>query len=369
MNGHSQFAPSSADRWSVCQISLLPYSGPSCRSEKDDDYAGKGTACHKAGARAIAERLDPIEYVLEGETFCNIPFTIDMAEMTGVYVTACLGLIDQGYEYYIEQRVEASQIHEDCFGTVDFGAHHEAKRHVIAADFKSGSQLVYPDTLQAAIYLIGCVELFNIDNPQDYKFTAAIVQPTDKDEPVKLKDYTWKELCKIGHMLKRATTQNNAKAGDHCKYCPHAGVCEVLDAHANEVLPYELHDKEDFPALIQSRTPEQIAEILDRKEAVNIWFGAVAAYAYHSILLGTDIPGYEVRESRSNRFYANPAAAEKKLHDLKGDDIYEPRVLKSPAQIEKVWPALKPVVKELTDRKVTGAKLKRVNDDKPISDD
>src|SRR5262245_12941417 len=109
---NEKFRPSSSDRWAVCQISLLPYDGPSCCESLP--YAQNGTAMHAAGKEAISQRVDPIEFILEGRDFANIPFTIAMAESVSVYSSAVQQLIDQGYEFYLEQHVSAPLIHEDC---------------------------------------------------------------------------------------------------------------------------------------------------------------------------------------------------------------------------------------------------------------
>lgn len=352
---HSTFAPSSADRWAVCQISLLPYDGPSCRSK--DDYATSGTAQHKAGSRAISERKDPIEYVLDGEVFAGLPFTIAMAEAVTFYVEWARKLIDvDGYEYFIEERLEVPEIHEDCSGTTDAMLWSERNRHLIIGDYKSGWETVEPDSYQFAIYGKGGFRYLKERGIQIDRISCAVIQPLDKAEPVKWKHYTPRELDAVIAKLKRATKQNNAKAGDHCKYCPHAAVCETLDAYVAEVTDETKTD-------VQTLAPDRVAMILDRQQTVTNFYKSVANYGAQLIAMKINVPGWELRDSLSDRFWINEADAEKRLKQNYGGDIYEPRKMRSPAQMETVFPGAKALVKELTNRTPTGVKLKKVKTD------
>jgi hypothetical protein len=363
---HSRFAPSKSDRWANCQLSLEPVASEHFVAEVDREDAGLGSACHALGAACLNENAQPADFLLDDRTFHNRDVTVSMVENASVYVRHVRETyIDRGYEWFVEHHVEAPGIHEDCYGTTDFRAFSEARKHLAMVDYKSGHTIVQPTTYQLAIYASGEVETL-LDMGYDIQtISCVVVQPADVDDPIKEHRYDVKSLRKVARMLKEATKGNAAKAGEHCKYCPHAHYCETLANYANEVLPGPLHSKEDFDGMVTSLTPELLSEILDRQSVVGIWFAAVANWAAQLAMLGTEIPGYELKEGLGHRRYSDPATAESVLKAEFGDDIYEPRVLRSPAQIEDIWPKAKSLMKGrpgkpgLTHRPPLGPRLKR----------
>jgi hypothetical protein len=309
----------------------------------------------------ITRQIDPVELILEGADFAGMPFTVEMAETIEPYVNAVNELIAQGYEWFLEQRVSAPAIHEECEGTADLQAYLESEGHLMIGDLKTGWEDVQPDSYQLAIYLEGARRELEDQGRPVFKMTAAIVQPLDRDEPVKLKHYTPAELKKVVTTLRKATQGKAAAAGDWCKYCPHAAVCDTLAEHSEAAISGASMDESH----VQTLTGERVAEILDRQAAVGIWFKAVANYANVLLSSGEKVPGWGLKEGLSDRFWKDKEAAESQLHAVYGDDIYEPQVkiLRSAAQIEKIWPNSKPLVKTLTDRASTGVKLKKEKDD------
>lgn len=344
MNGHSRYAPSSAHRWLRCQLSLQdPVSGHYVADDEEREDAGQGSACHDLAKRAIQDAREPAEYMLEERQFHKRDITADMAANVFIYWRFARGIIELGdYEWYVEHHIEAPKIHEDCEGTADFRAFSEFRKHLIIADYKSG-YLDVPDggKYQLGIYANGELDLLEDLGYEVERISLIIVQPLNKEQPITQTDYTPKELRNIAQELRRATKQNNAVAGTHCRYCVHAPYCDVLAAYANEALPNNIHGPQDFKDLATILTAEQCAEILDRQETVGIWFKAVSAWAQQLITLGETIPGWHLTPGKGNRRYRDAAQAEKVLREHFGDDIYEPRELRSPAQIEAVWPKAK----------------------------
>lgn len=336
---HAHFAPSSSDRWAVCQSSLAPVPAEHYVAEDDDrEYAGDGSACHALGAACLNENRHPSEFLLDDRQFHKRDVTVGMVDSVSVYVDFCREFIDQGYEFFVEHRVTAHKIHEDCEGTADFRAFSEFRKHLVIVDYKSGYVYVDPKTYQGAIYAAGEMETLLDMGYEIETISVYIVQPLHKGEPIRKHDYDVKSLRKVARLLRLATQGNATKAGEHCEYCPHAHYCLALALYANEVLPNELHGPEDFDGMVTALTPEQVVEILDRQKTVKIWFAAVAKWAAQLIKLGEDLGDYEMRASEGHRRYRDVAEAERVLHEEFGDDIYEPRELRSPAQIENIWP-------------------------------
>ncbi len=364
---HSRFAPSSADRWFVCQASLLPVPPEHYVAETQErEDAALGSAMHALAAACLNERRQAEEFLLDDRLFHGRHVTVDMIDNANVYLDFVRReFIEQGYEWFVEHHVEAPGIHEDCYGTADFRAFHAARKHLVIVDYKSGFSYYDPRTKQLAIYADGELETL-LDMGYDVEtISVFIAQPLHGDSAIRQHDYTQRTLKAVSRELRKATTGTAIKAGDHCEYCPHAHYCETLALYANEVLPGDLHGPEDFDAMVSHLAADKVAEILDRQKAVGIWFAAVARWAAQLIRLGEEVGDWELARSEGHRRYANESEAERVLHERYGDDIYEPRVLRSPAQIEKIWPEAKslmkgrPGVPGLTTRPRTGETLRK----------
>jgi hypothetical protein len=365
---HSTFSPSSSNRWMVCQQSLIPPEGMHyVRDEEETQWAKDGTAKHKLGEWAISNNCDTVDALLMDMSFAGLRVTTDMVEAADVYVNAIRDLMTRDPSYNmldLELRVSMPEIHEDMEGTLDARLYSEAKKHLIVGDAKFGWKVVEAaGNWQLRSYAIGATQDLEDLGYEVERITCFICQPTDKFEPVKTVEYSRKDLKQFIRQMKQATKGNAVQAGDHCEYCQRAHMCETLEAYVQEVVQEaSQHDVGQYDAILATKSPEQIADILNRSEAVKVWFGAVAGWAKQIMLLGGDVPGYMLYDGQGNRRYIDAGNAEKVLKAKFGDDIYEPLVLRSPAQIENIWPAAKVVMKELTERPRSGLKLKRKED-------
>lgn len=376
-NGHSNFSPSSAHRWVNCQVSLQEVPGLDYVMELEEgesEFARDGSAKHALGEWALSNNQNPVDALLMERAFHGVTVTTDMVEAADVYVDTVRELMkDETYNIMeLESRVYVQEIHEDMYGTLDVRLFSEAKRHLIIGDAKFGWEIVEAaGNWQLRSYAIGAVRELEDQGYEIDTVTVFICQPADKEHPYKWTTYNRSELKGFAKTLRRATKGSTLKPGSWCRYCRRSTACTgpgSLDEYARGVLPYELHTPEDFDDLIARQTPEKVAEILDRQEVVKIWFAAAAAWAKQLMILGRDVPGYCLRDSQGNRDYRDINASERVLHAEYGDDIYEPRVLRSPAQIEKVFPGAKILLNGtdefpgLTHRPQYGQKLKKRTD-------
>lgn len=372
MSDHSNFAPSSAHRWAVCQESLKPIPDHLKQYiERDTVYSSDGSAKHALAAWCLNGNGDTTDALLSEKVFHGLTVTTDIAEAADVYVEVVQRFqrSDPSFnQIWVEDRVHIPSVHPDCYGTNDVSIFSEAQKHLMVGDAKFGFEDVQVGE-QLWMYGDGkATELEDMGYEID-TITCFIVQPLDQYEPVKLKIYTRADIKAKMRALKKATKGNAAVAGDHCKYCPRAavpGLCETLERFAlegNE--PAMSGNPGAFDDILTSKTPQEIADILNRQEAMKIWFAAAANWAKQLILLKTDVPGYELRDGEGNRAYRDVNQAEKVLLNVFGDGIYEPRNLRSPAQIEKIWPRAKVYMNGtnefpgLCERPRSGLKLKR----------
>jgi hypothetical protein len=104
-----------------------------------------------------------------------------------------------------------------------------------------------------------------------------------------------------------------------------------LSKQANEVAKVEFSSESPL-------TPygaEQLKAALDKREIVKAWLKTIDEFAYDVLEKGGEIPGYKLVAKRATRKWRDPLVAQAALEAF-GDDIYEPTVLKTPAQMEKL---------------------------------
>ena len=373
MTDHSHFSPSSANRWVVCQESLIPVEGEHYVIDDDDNaFASDGSAKHKLSDWCLNNNADPVDALLGEMEFHGHVVTTDMAEASEVYVSHVRKLQADDptlMHIWFEERVYIEDVHEDMYGTLDCALFSEVNKHLIVGDAKFGWEIVEVEgNWQLRSYAIGKVRELEDMGYEIERVTCFICQPTDAYQPVKAVEYSRDDLRKFARTMKKATKGTAVKAGNHCKRCPRAHFCDTLENFARELTEEaQTLPVKRFNEVVTAMTPEKISEILDRKAAFDAWFAAVASWAKQLIILGTEIPNYELKGGLGNRIYRDLTEAENVLLALYGDGIYEPRTLRSPAQIEKIWKDAKPLLKGtgekpgLCYRPPLGLKLKRKN--------
>lgn len=374
MSDHSRFAPSAANRWMVCQQSLVPLQDDEKAWAQEDEskYAKDGTAKHRLAEWALENNCDTVDALLMELAFAGLQVTTDMCEAADAYVNAVRSVTGKHPEALLEfeSRVYIPAIHDEAYGTPDCTIYVEADEHLFVNDAKFGWQSVEADgNWQLRIYALGKVAELEDQGYTVKTVTLAVIQPLDRFEPVKVKHHDRSELNGWLKEIRRAMKGNAIAAGDHCKYCPRAqvpGLCPELERIAGDVIAEaETAKEQGFEPRINEYTEEYLARLLEQQEVVKIFFAAVANWTRQTIMLGGNVVGWEVKDSEGNRKYRDENEAERVLLAKYGDGIYEPRTLRSPAGIEKIWPGAKPLMNGtrdkpgLTERPRTGLTLRR----------
>lgn len=367
---HSHLSPSASHRWVKCQESLKPVEGDHyAQDDEDNKYSKDGSAKHKFAQWCIEQKEEPISALLNEMKFHGLSVTPDMVDAVDFYVSTVNEYlaVDPEAQFWLEDRVYMEEVSPDMYGNLDCAIYRERTAHLIIGDGKYGYETVEAvDNWQLRCYALGKTAELENQGFKVEKITCFIAQPADDRKPLKEVEYDRRDLVAFTRILKRAIKGKAAEAGDHCKYCPRAHICPTLEQHVNEVASEAVErNPAAFDQLVTMRTPEEIARILHRQGAYKIWFAAVSGYAKQLLILGHDVPGWCLKESWGNRVYKDANEAEKILNNLYGNGIYEPRVLRSPAQIEKVWPDAKDLMagtvsrSGLTERPYNGKTLKR----------
>lgn len=339
MTAHSSIGASSMHRWSVCPGSVRLSAGIASTSSK---YAEEGSDAHALGALCLKEQSAPGFYIGSELDEDGRKFTVteDMAEAVHVYVDYVAGEVNpKTDQFHVEQKFDLSSVHPGCFGTADCVVWKPKDKLLIVVDYKHGAGVPVTVTNNPQLQYYGLGALLALGYPAK-RVRLVIVQPRcdHPDGPVR----SW-EIDAIDLPDFRADLITYAKAteapdavlvpGDHCRFCPAAALCPALVSKAREMARLEF-----APAL--SYDPAQLKLALDSREPLKAWLKALDEFAYAEAEAGRTPPGYKLVAKRAMRKWRDEGAVIDALQKtpgltLRDEQIYEPRALRSPAQIEK----------------------------------
>ena len=365
-NGHSRLAPSAAHRWAYCTASIhfieqlkLPY-------EDDSPYAEEGTAAHVTFAKSLAMK-NPFEvkYGTEQEEI-YLPEAIE-------YV---LNLQDKypGAPLLLEKRVNPAKFvrTRHCKGTadvilpVDLGP-------LYVIDLKFGEHVAVDagDNLQLLLYALGSLAEF-----PDYIFTEivmVILQPRARHKAGTIRTWTIsiEDAMEWADWLARRAKEalNPEKAlfrpdPEHvCRFCPAKGVCRALAEYELKVARDIFTDiSEPLEGIsyknIERLTNIEMSHLLQEFTGIRRWMTEVSAAALRYLQNGGTMPHYKIVESLSNRTWSIPP---EELEEYFPEEVLYERIIRSPAQVEKVLG--KKSVDKFTTREIKGNTLKYVEAD------
>lgn len=121
-------------------------------------------------------------------------------------------------------------------------------------------------------------------------------------------------------------------SGEHCRFCPHAGVCPKLAADCLKVV-----NAHGGRAEVPTLAPWMVADILRQEPVMSAWLKAVKERALADLLKGEEIPGYKVVAGRGSREWKEASEVVSVLSGAglpEEDYLTQPELL-SPAKLEK----------------------------------
>lgn len=326
---HARLSPSSAYRWSKCPGSvhlIESIAGPDTSTAFGDEYAAWGTAAH-----ALAENI-----LLDSGA--AIAADDEMMAVVQPYVDYVNSRPAQLRHY--ERRVSLDWMSppEPIFGTPDVALLGGEDVTLEIIDLKTGYVPVSPErneqlTLYAAAKLEGFDPLCAV--------RLTIVQP--RAGGVKCWDATAGEI--ITHARSIIASMWDVKPGaplvpgDHCRFCPARGHCPALKGHAQLVAQVDFDVvPADTPPDAGSLPIEVAADLLRKVEILDAWIAALRTRVARELEAGREVPGWKLVNKRPRRVWnsAQDVEAWAAGSGLTPADYYEPLVLASPAQIEKV---------------------------------
>jgi hypothetical protein len=352
MKAHSSIGASSAYRWMTCPGSVHLSAGIVSQSSS---YALEGTAAHQLAEYCLNDEHDAA-YFIGSNVVINkdgaaqeFPVTEEMADAVQIY----LDYVRDGEppDTLIEHRFHLAEIHEGLFGTADCVQYFEDTGTLRVIDYKHGMGLAVEaeGNLQGMYYALGA--LITLRFPARH-VEIVIVQPRcpHPQGPVRtwtidvntlldfqadlLEAVTRTEVAAETANIKTLWAETYLQPGDHCRYCPAAGIpgkCSAIESKSQELA------KVEFAPLLHY-DPAKLSQALHDMDAVEARIKAIREFAYAEAEAGRTPPGWKLVAKRATRRWRADDAEILAMLPLPLGEATEPPKLKSPAQIEKLLP-------------------------------
>ena len=346
---HARLGGSGAHRWMKCAASPRLSEG---MPDTDTEYTREGTAAHMLAERSLRNGMDPDFYV--GEVLNGIEVTQEMAEAVNVFVQYVQRRVfELGATLYVERTFNLAPLNppEPMFGTADAVLVTPELLEVV--DYKHGVGVVVDveENAQTMMYTLGAV--IELQEPFPL-LRSTIVQPRAPHDlgPIRSWQYPWATLVAFKNELMAAAWRvqdPNAPAvpGEHCRFCPAAGVCTARYEWAQEGAQQEfvqLVKREPADLSPELLRPEQIATILRADSQIRAWLSSVKEHAQWMLEHGEEVPGYKLVDGRAKRSWRSEKVATTFLRQH-GLDPFTKK-MRSPANAED---ALRAVGAKLPD--------------------
>jgi hypothetical protein len=365
-SAHHPFGPSSLDQKLTC---LASYNATLGMPDTDSEDSLSGTAthalveyCREANVPAKSQLGREIR-VLDVNGFSR-EFLVDQARIDSAQT-----FIDHVNSYpgvdFNEQRVQYHRYvlspKPGGFGTLD--AARCTDERGMFADFKDGKgvQVYATGSYQLLGCALGFIEEWGhlFDWNDDTPLELWIIQPRrdwkDKWEVTVGFVKKWgEEVLKPRAALALLPDQPFTPGEKQCRFCKIKGVCGARAKQTFNAAVGQFDDVDDavekaakLEATPGKLTNEQIAKILPVLGPIKKWCKDIEGHAYRELLQGRAVGDMKLVESSTDRVFVPGAAAvleeavlEVADSELSADEaaalLYEPRSLKSPAQVEKL---------------------------------
>lgn len=325
---HALLSASSAARWLACPPSAV---AAEAYPNEGTDYTREGTLAHEVAEHVTRQAIS------------NSPTRTIGPDWPQEMVDCALGYRDYIQEQtksstavvLLEQRVDFSPWVPDGFGTADCIIIQGNEMDVIDYKFGKGVAVSAEDNPQMKLYGLGALNEFGFAYDVE-KVRLHIYQPRINNvsvfELTADELQTWGEKTVAPIAQKAAKGKGTYKAGEHCRFCPHAGKCRALTKTCTEYV--ETHG---LKAPVKKLAPWEVAEILAMEPVIKLWLKNVSAQALTSMLNGEEIPGYKVVEGKEgNRKWTDELKIANTLKQAgySTEDVTETKLL-SPAQMDK----------------------------------
>ena len=374
---HSKLGGSKAEQFIECPGSVFLADIPFDLKEDDnDEWRGPGKVAHALAAKCLETGSDAWEQ--------DFP-SAEMGNYVQTYLDSIRGRDRHNGRSFVEYPIKYPAFHKAMFSTLDHAELMVADRRVYLVrvdDFKYGVGVVVDvvDNSQLQYYAL-CL----IDGEE---WPADLQRVTD-DCPIELRIHqprvTWREspqtwittagaIRQWGHdvlhkAMKKAGTQEY-KVGDHCQFCPRKLACPQMRDGAAEALKVS-DDVVAERVVLTDLSDDWLGHYYLKTQQLRLFLKAIADEAARRARMGREHSSWKFINAKVDREWKDDAVAEADalgtpviplLTQRFGDDAFEPRAFKSPAQIEKMGVVGKAFVAEFAQKPKAGQRVVPSND-------
>lgn len=354
---HSEIGASSMHRWARCPGSVRMSRGI---ERVTSAYAEEGTRAHELAAHYLEKGRWP-GGVVDQEMRDNVQVYID-----SVLKKWNAAKQHEGSFLLVEHRFDLSKIHPGLFGTADAVVYDPSARVLYVDDLKYGKGIPVEVENNEQLLYYGLGALISTEVPCE-ELVLTIAQPRCAHPKGPVREWrvpVWRVVDFVADLIDAAKRTEDPlaplKAGDHCHFCPAAGICP------------EIHSKALAAAKSEFRTdlsydPKKLAATLSWLPVLESWIKSVKNFAYAEAFHGRTPPGFKLAAKRASRKWKNEDEAVQVLEDIHGldrDEIFD-RSLKSPAAVEKLLGKKAAALDELTVSISSGMVLVPEDDPRP----
>lgn len=321
---HALLSASSSARWLACPPSAMIAE----RYPKvDTPFTREGTIAHEV-AEVIASGG-----VLDAEKMDGL--TPDMIRHAEEYRDYIQGLCNEYSEVLLEQRVDFSSWVPGGFGTADCIILSGNQMDVVDYKYGQGVAVSAESNPQMMLYGLGAMNdygfIYSVDTVRLHIFQPRLGN-------VSVYECSALELLLFGEEVQQtaalaAKGEGKMQAGDHCRFCPHAGKCPKLALCAIGAVTV---DDTIFPA-IDTLSYEQIGAVLRLEPMISAWVKKLKEQALEALLAGKPIPGYKVVTGKAgNRKWSDELKVAETLRKAGYmEEDFSVVKLMSPAELDK----------------------------------
>lgn len=335
MAKHFLLGASGAERWMNCvgSTALITALGP---RDGESEWAKEGTAAHEAAAHCLEHKKDAWE--IFGETFNETIVSQEMVEAIETYLAVVRPLEVPTAKVYHEYLFHEPTVHPQFGGTVDHGTATDSLLTITDFKYGEGQVVEVEENPQIMYYAYGLL----LRHPSVRRVALRIVQPRafHPDGPVR----RWVTTADHIHgwvsdllvpAMQKAEAGGSLDAGKWCRFCPAKLVCPLLKATFEAAANYDAKAVNQFDDKALGREWKQL-------ETVQMYMKAVREETEKRLRAGKDLGGPKLVPAKTDRIYK--PEAEEIFSQALGDEAFEPRKMRSPAQMEKVSPKAKALV-------------------------
>jgi hypothetical protein len=312
---HAVYAPSSAERWTVCTASAEAIAV--LGEDNSGEEAQEGTAAH-----------DEIERILgpSGTNKDAVLPKFDPEHPAAYGIALVLDYVRQlpPGRMWIEQRVELTT---HVWGRCDVAHYDPVTQTLTIVDYKNGFVPVDAEENEQLIIYAGA-SIFTHNLAVKW-VRLVVVQPNDWRPVPRVKQW----VTMVDHIYARVSAwaaipkaPKSFIAGEHCRYCPLFGRCEASrDLLAKLAIALQ-HKPEEVPAATR-------AIYLALKKPIEDWFKQAEKVWLKDALEGKALAGLKAIRTQPHRCWNDVDVAREYIMALQGAAVLDPP---SPAQAEKL---------------------------------